>query len=369
MYRSRCIRTFLARLLGGMALTAWAAACIARPQPGNLRLFVPATVSPQARVLLRKLEPLAVRAMANFPKLRTMADFDRLYAETTPPAQKHAEAVVKALDATTRYFRLDGVGVLETIPSHYTDDGTVLIRVHGGGWILGSARSSADLDAMMAAATGRRVLSVDYTVAPHAHWRRITDQVIAVYKAVLAMGYPPSSVGIYGDSAGGNIAAGSVLKLRNEGIPMPGALVLMSPCTDLHLDGDTETTLRDSDPVLAIGPVREAASAYAAPANWSNPYVSPVFGDFSKGFPPVLIQVGTREMLLSDSVRLYQAVNTAGGVAILDVFEGMPHVFQGLLPGTPEQKVAFTDIRHFWDRYLTSRTARPVHWPYTSSRK
>ena len=355
MRNSEAVRTIAASILGLAAIVAGAQAnAQSQPAPANFRTFVPASVSPQARAILEKYAPVAAQAMAHFPPLKTPADFDALYAQTLAPAVAQSAAVVKALDVTSSDSKLGGVGVVNTKPLGYVDDGTVLVRVHGGGWILGSARSSAGSDATMSIVTGRRIVSVDYTVAPRGNWHLITDQVIAVYKAVLAEGYKPASIGIYGDSAGANIVAGSVLKLRDQGIPMPGAMLLMSPCVDLHLNGDTETTLRNADPVLDIDPVLPGLNAYAGPADWNNPYVSPVYGDFTKGSPPVLIQAGTKEMLLSDSIRLYQAIKVAGGEAELDVYEGMPHVFQGYMQGTPEQKEAFAEIQRFWRSHLVA---------------
>ncbi len=315
-------------------------------------------VSPQAHAIFEKYMPIAERAMAATPSLKTTADFDAFHDKLLGPSEAQSDAEVKALGATSTASKLGGVGVVETTPPNYVDDGTVLVRVHGGGWVLGSARASAGSDAVMAMSTGRRIISVDYTVAPHGKWPLITDQVVAVYRAVLAKGYKPENVGIYGDSAGANIVPGSVLKMRDQGIPMPGAMLLLSPCVDLHLNGDTETTLGNADPVLALGPVRDVVLAYADPADWSNPYASPIYGDFKKGFPPVLIQVGTKEMLLSDSVRLYQAIKMAGGEAELDVYEGMTHVFQGYMRGTPEQKEAFAEIGHFWKRHLIAAKHR-----------
>jgi monoterpene epsilon-lactone hydrolase len=341
----------LAAMLSDGGVNAQSAA----PQPpANPRAYIPDTISPQAHAIFEKLLPGAIRAMAMMPVLKTDADFDAFRAKMLGPSEAQSDAAVKALGATAVSSRLGGVGIVEITPPNYVDDGTVLVRVHGGGWILGSARGSAGADAQMAAMTGERIISVDYTVAPHGKWPLVTDQVIAVYKAVLAKGYKPASVGIYGDSAGANIVPGSVLKMRDQGIPMPGAMLLMSPCVDLHLNGDTETTLGNADPVLAVGPIVPAASAYADPADWSNPYVSPVYGDFRKGFPPVLIQVGTKELLLSDSVRFYQAIKMAGGEAELDVYEGMTHVFQSYMQGTPEQKEAFAEIRRFWRSHLTA---------------
>ncbi|MEI9988442.1 MAG: alpha/beta hydrolase [Rhizomicrobium sp.] len=322
------------------------------PAPPNFRTFVPDSVSPEARAILEKFAPMAAAAMASTPPLLTDADIIAFHDKMEAVQLPGAEAQVKALGVTSVYSQMGGVGVLTTEPPNFVDDGTILIRVHGGGWILGTARSTAGADAKMAVATGHRIVSVDYTAAPRGRWPLITDQVVAVYKALLAKGYKPQNIGIFGDSAGANIVPGAMLKARDEGLPMPAAMLLLSPCADLHLNGDSETTLRYADPILDIPPVIAALKAYAGPQDWSNPYVSPLYGDFSKGFPPVLIQVGTKEMLLSDSVRLYHAIKAGGVEAELDVYEGMPHVFQGYMNGTPEQKQAFDEISRFWKSHL-----------------
>lgn len=322
--------------------------------PANLRSYIPPTVSPEARAIFEKLLPIVEADHRNWKPPRTLADFDANYKKVLKRAQAGTDATLKRLGITPIYTHMNGVGVLETLPPNYKDDGTVLIRVHGGGFIQDSARSSAGSDAQMAMVTGKRILSVDYTVAPRGKWPLVTDQVIAVYKAVLAKGYAPQSIGMFGDSAGGDIVPASILKARDQGLPIPGAVVLFSPCVDLHLDGDTETTLDQADPALTVARVMPGLKAYADPADWNNPYVSPVFGDFTKGFPPVLIQGGTKEMLLSDFVRFYQAVKTSGGIAELDLYEGMTHVFQAYMTNTPEQRAAYAEVKRFWSRYLQS---------------
>jgi acetyl esterase/lipase len=320
--------------------------------PQDLRDFIPPTISPEARALFEKLLPLVDARRKEYTTPKTLADFDANYAKILARAEANTAPLLKKLGVTNAELHMGGVGVYVTKPPNYTDDGTVLIRVHGGGFIQDSARSSAGGDALMATATGKRILSVDYTVAPRGKWPLVTDQVIAVYKAVLAEGYQPRSIGMFGDSAGANIVPASILKLRDNGMPMPGAVVLLSPCVDLNLNGDTETTLALADPVLEVDRVMPGLKAYADPADWKNPYVSPIYGDFKKGFPPVLIQVGTKELLLSDSVRFYQAIKMAGGEAELDVYEGMPHVFQAYLMNTPEQKAAYAEMQRFWSRHL-----------------
>ncbi len=318
----------------------------------DLRDSIPQTISPEARAIFQKLLPVVAARRAQQKIPQTLADFDANYAEVQTRALAQTAPLLKMMGVTATDMQLGDVGVLETRPPNYQDDGTVLIRVHGGGFVQDSARSSAGGDALMAISTGKRIISVDYTVAPRGKWPLVTDQVIAVYKALLAQGYQPQSVGFFGDSAGGNIVPASILKLRDNGLPLPGAVLLLSPCVDLHLNGDTEITLANADPALDAEHVVPGLKAYADPADWNNPYVSPIYGDFKKGFPPLLIQVGTKEILLSDSVRLYQAVKVAGGTAELDVYEGMTHMFQSYMMNTPEQKAAYAEMKSFWARNL-----------------
>jgi acetyl esterase/lipase len=157
-----------------------------------------------------------------------------------------------------------------------------------------------------------------------------------------------------GGSAGGNIVAASVLKIRDRGLPMPAALLLVSPMTDFTEGGDTRKTLAEADPALHEDQVRPGLDAYADPADQKNPYVSPVYGDFTKGYPPVLIQGGTKEFLLSDMVRLNRAIKAAGGNCDLEIYEGMPHGFPGLMQNAPEGKQAKAEELAFWRRYLPS---------------
>jgi acetyl esterase/lipase len=154
-----------------------------------------------------------------------------------------------------------------------------------------------------------------------------------------------------GDSAGGCIAAAATLALRDRGLPVPAALVLLSPCTDLAGGGDTNVTL---EPVDYLDRATGAANrdAYAGGADLADPLVSPIHGDFTKGYPPVLLQAGTRELLLSDSVRLHRVLRAAGRASRLEIFEGMPHVFQSLFADTPEGQAAWADMTDFWAEYL-----------------
>jgi monoterpene epsilon-lactone hydrolase len=176
--------------------------------------------------------------------------------------------------------------------------------------------------------------------------------VVAVWKAVLSSGVKPESIGMMGDSAGAGLAAGSVLKMRDRHLPLPGALYLLSPSVDLSGAGDTSTTLAPVDPVLAPDTSAWSREAYAAVTDQKNPYVSPVYGDYTQAFPPTLIQAGTREMLLSGAVREYQAIRSGGHEAVLDIYEGLPHDWFGLIPQAPETKTAVSRASDFFASHL-----------------
>ena len=180
-----------------------------------------------------------------------------------------------------------------------------------------------------------------------------TDKIVSVIQALKDQGYSLDDIAMFGDSAGGGLAAGAILKMRDEGLGMPAALVLWSPWTDVTGTGDTYFTLRNDDPFLNVNLDRSMASAYANSSDQKNPYVSPVYGNFSSGFPAVLIQVGTKDGLLSDSVRLYQALDRADIPIKLDIYEGMPHVFQGLFfHNTTESDLAISKTSDFLREYL-----------------
>lgn len=274
--------------------------------------------------------------------------------------QAQAEAVLgprgdqaaQFLKLSVQRLDLGGVPVLQIDPPGWHNDGRILIYLHGGGFTSQSARSTQGNAGLMATYGSLRVISVDYTLAPQARWQRIGDQVVAVYRALLRQGYRPQSIGVWGDSAGGALAAGAVLKLRDQNLPLPAAVVLWSPWSDLSGSGDSYDTLAAADPLLQRSKLASSAAAYADPADQRQPYVSPVYGDYRKGFPPTLIQGGTREIFLSNCVRLYQAMSAAGVRATLDLYEGMPHVFQILASQTPEAQQAMRKVQAFWNVYL-----------------
>ena len=254
---------------------------------------------------------------------------------------EHAASFVETFNGTLRDITLGGVPVVEVTPDKLAPDDKIAVYLHGGAYVFNSARGAITSAILLADETGLRVMAVDYTLAPHAKWQETTDQVLSVFAGLAEQDVAASDIVLYGDSAGGGLSAGSILKMRDQGMEMPAALILWSPWSDISETGDSYVTLRDAEPFFTyrdvLGP---SALAYADATDHRHPYVSPVYGDFTKGFPPTLIQGGTKEIFLSNFVRLYQALDQAGQTVKLDLYEGMPHVFMAALPESPESRAA-----------------------------
>src|SRR4029077_13412641 len=175
-------------------------------------------------------------------------------------------------------------------PQDWKDNGKVLVYTHGGAHVMYSAASMLGRAVVAANETGLRVLSVDYTLAPKAKYDRMSDEVVSAIEELLKQGQRLENTAIYGDSSGGGLAAAVVLKMRDRGLGLPAAAVLVSAWLDVTPSGDTENTLCDADPnQLYELHSKYAAAAFADPKDQKDPYASPVYGDFSKGFPPTLI--------------------------------------------------------------------------------
>lgn len=322
--------------------------------------FTPDTVSPEARGELDKLAGLfASGGPAAGPPPRTTEDWDKLNAGFNAFIAHMDAPKLAAFPESSRDDTINGVHVIRVESPSLVTDGRVLVFVHGGGYTMGSARGNLLAAIEMAHATGLPVVSVDYTLAPHGTWKTATDELAAVYSGLLKQGHAAGQIGLFGGSAGGGLIGGAVFKIRDQGLPLPGALVLMSPWSDITNTGDSYCTLANADPILTYDSLKIGADLYAAPTDQKNPYVSPVYGDYSKGYPPMLIQGGTREIFLSNFVRQYQAARMAGQVAILDLYEGLPHGFQAFVADSPEGRQAYKSATDFFITYLTAPESKP----------
>ena len=339
--------------MSGVVIALWVAFTnqLAAEQAETAFAYIPDTISQEAQAILRMMPDPSLQ-----PELPTPGDIEAWRAAQQKReafSLERQKAVVDSLQPAVTEMELGGVPVLEIKPRNWKDNGKVLVYAHGGAYTMLSAKSTLGSSALMADVTGLRVISVDYTLAPHAKWQQVTDQVISVFEALRKQGYAMKDMAIYGDSAGGGLAAGSVLKMRDQGMGMPAAVVLWSPWSDITDTGDTYVTLKHAEPSYLYDRVlKPSADAYADPKDQKHPYVSPVYGDYTKGFPPTLIQGGTKEIFLSNFVRHYQALDTAGQTVKLDLYEGMIHVFQAALPGSPESKTALMKVDAFLKQHL-----------------
>lgn len=317
-------------------------------------VHVPETISREAQAFLRTLTDPALRP--RFPDAADLAGWEKVQAWAEADGRAKSAPILARYEHTVREDTFGGVPVLDVRPAGWTDDGRVLVYTHGGAHVMYSAASTLGRAVVAAHATGLRVISVDYTPAPQARYEAMSDQVVAAFAELLDRGQRLERLAIYGDSSGGGLAAATVLKMRDRGLGMPAAAVLVSPWLDVTPAGDTETTLHDADPnqVYELH-ARYAAAAFADAGDQKHPYASPVYAEFSRGFPPALIQGGLKETLLSGFVRLYQALDAASVPVKLDLYEGMIHNFQDRIPDAPESGVALGKMRNFLSQHLGSK--------------
>jgi monoterpene epsilon-lactone hydrolase len=220
-----------------------------------------------------------------------------------------------------------------------------ILYLHGGGYVLGSPLLFRDLTWRLAKSARARVLCIDYRLAPEHPYPAALEDAIAAYRWLLAAGGSPNRIVLMGDSSGGGLALATLLKLRDEGAPLPGAAVALSPWTDLTLTGASLRTHVEGDPTTKSEELSIFAAWYLAGVDPSTPYASPLFGNLA-GLPPVLIQTGSDEMLLDDSVRIAEKLRCAGG-QVEQIWPRMPHGWHLYARIVPEGQRAIARIGEF----------------------
>lgn len=223
----------------------------------------------------------------------------------------------------------------------------VILYVHGGGLIAGSPRTHSEFASRLAKRSRRRVLLVGYRLAPEHPFPAALDDVTAVYLDLLTRMLEQDIV-IGAESTGAALALSSLLKLRDDGHPLPAAAFFLSGHFDMTLSGESMESRRDVDPFTSRESLARAVDWYANGLDPGLPLLSPLFANLG-GLPPMLLQVGDDEMLLSDSVRLAEAVHRCGGRAELRVYEGMWHNWP-MHPELPEGNAALCEIDEFLPR-------------------
>ena len=229
--------------------------------------------------------------------------------------------------------------------------GRVILYLHGGAYVICSPTTHRGLTGRVACTARAHVLAIDYRLAPEHPFPAALEDALASYHWLLEKGYAPEHIAIGGDSAGGGLTLATALSLRDNHEPLPAALFLISPWTDLTFSGDSIRARAHRDPILSDNGDGWLINAYAGASPLTHPYISPVFAD-PRGLPPTLIQVGSEEILYDDSSRLEAKMNTAGVANRFEVWDGMWHVFHAFAPYVPEANQAINRIGAFLDQYI-----------------
>ena len=235
----------------------------------------------------------------------------------------------------------------------------VILYLHGGGYCICSLDTHRGLVARLALASEARVLAPAYRLAPENPFPAALEDALSAYRWLLKQGIPSEQIAMGGDSAGGGLTVATATSLRDSGEPLPAALFLLSPWTDLTFSGESIRSRRQVDPIFGRDGGPQYAPAYIGAHSPADPLVSPLFADLHS-LPPVLIHVGNDEILLDDSTRIEEKLKAAGVNVHLKIWNGMWHVFQAFSPWVPEAQSSIEIIGTFirqqipWEELFTT---------------
>ena len=238
-----------------------------------------------------------------------------------------AKLVTPAIGVTTQEVRVRHIPAEWVRLDFGHDRRHIVLYCHGGGYTCGQLGYARILASKLALATGCDVFSFEYRLAPEHPYPAAVQDAQAVWDHLMYQGFGARDVILAGDSAGGNLALELCLNLKEQGRRQPRMLALFSPWTDMTCSGLSHTDCADIDPMLSPEYMHAVRDAYAAGLDWSDPQLSPLFGDFD-GFPETLIQAGSNEILFADSARLHETLVAQGVPCRMECWEGMWHVFQ-----------------------------------------
>jgi acetyl esterase/lipase len=306
---------------------------------------VPQHLSAQAQAFLSLPRPAETQP---YPPLDDAEAWRRLIAERDQMILQMMRERMPELPCTITELREGEALAYEIVPDGVkADDRRVYLDIHGGALIFGSGEVCKSMAMGTVFRHMVRVVSVDYRIAPDHPHPAALDDCIAFYRALLR-DHAPSEIIVGGGSAGANLAAALMLRARDEGLPLPAALVLISPEADLTESGDSFNTNAVIDGMGSLMPIN---LLYANGTPLENPYLSPLFGDFTKGYPPTLITAGTRDLFLSNAARLHRALRNAEIPAELHIQEGAVH---GAFGGAPEDAEIERELQLFCEKHWGS---------------
>ena len=311
-------------------------------------ISAPSTVSPELLPLIAAPPP----PWNVHPQ--SVAEWQAFRDQFTTPTLAELPRIRQQLGVTLEHAVMGGVKINLLTPQTIAKENEqrVFLHFHGGGYVLNPGDAGTREATYMAAFGQGKVISVDYRLAPENPYPAALDDALAVYRELIAT-HAPDRVGVFGISAGGALTLALVLRAKAEGLPLPGAIAPGSPQSDMTKTGDTYMTLEFIDNFLVSydGWLKDALAAYANGHEMTDPLLSPVYGDFG-GLPPAILTSGTRDLLLSNTVRVHRKLRQAGVTAELHVFEGLSHNEYTMVPTAPETKEAFTEITRFFDQHL-----------------
>lgn len=322
-----------------------------REVPGR-SLPVPDTVSPQMQAIIaRPLDPRYKLEPKNPEEWKKVVE--QISAPTLAGLPKLREQLGVKVDPAS----IAGVPVFHVSPKavRAQTEGKVLIHLHGGVRVLYPGEAGTREAVLMAGFSGYRVISVDYRMPPDHPFPAALDDSIAVYREVLKT-TKPENIGIFGTSAGGSLVITTLLRAKLDGLPMPGAIAPATPTVDLTKTGDSLFTnaMVDNALVTQDGFIRATAYLYANGRDLKDPLISPIYGDV-KGFPPAILTSGTRDLYLSNTVRMHRKLRAAGVEAALQIWEGQSHAQYMSDVSAPETKEYHDEVVRFFDQHLGSR--------------
>jgi epsilon-lactone hydrolase len=317
-------------------------------KPPSREIPLPPTVSAELRTLMAASQPAA---LLDPPK--TASEWGAVAATLAKQGAARAPQLMRRFDVRVERVEIAGVPIFEVVPNRAAPgDRRRLMHIHGGCYVLNPGEAGL-AEAILMAGFGRySVLSVDYRMPPAAYFPAAHDDVVAVW-IHLASQRDPRAMGVFGTSAGGALTLALAQRAKSEGLPLPAALAVGTPMADATKTGDTFYTHEGLDNVLLSrdGFCDAATRLYADGHDLADPRLSPIYGAF-EGLPPTILTSGTRDLLLSNTVRVHRKLRQAGVEAVLQVFEGLAHAQYLFDETAPETKEVFDEIALFFDRHL-----------------
>jgi len=310
---------------------------------------------PTGEVSSEMREIIAVKPDPNLrPLVKTGQEARTLADSLAGAANKRIPGLLARLNLTMTAATIDGVRVHiitpKTIPAE--NQHRVLVHVHGGCYVLSPGEAGTIEGILMAGLGHYKVISVDYRMPPEAYFPAALDDSVTVYRNVIKT-TPPRRVAVFGLSAGGALTLEMMLKIKQLKLPMPAAIGVGTPMADATKIGDSFHANEGVDNVLVSrdGFCDAATIVYAHGHDLKDPLISPIYGDMH-GFPPAILTTGTRDLLLSNTVRTHRKLRRSGVEADLNVYEGQSHAHWARDVSVPETREAFGEIAAFFDKHM-----------------